>query len=63
MNFRLCPVFSLAVCTTNMRFQTPIMGPFLIVFMVLHKFKTSTELNKIASMERDSKFTIRPWAS
>ena len=31
------------------------MGPFLIVFMVLQKFKTSTELNKMASIERDSK--------
>jgi len=39
------------------------MGPFLIVFMVLQKFKTSTELNKMASTERDSKFTRRPWAS
>jgi len=32
------------------------MGPFLIVFMVLPKFKTSTELNKMASIERDSRF-------
>jgi len=38
------------------------MGPFLVGFMVLSKLKTSTELNKMASIERDSKFTRRPWA-
>jgi len=32
-------------------------GPFLVVFMVLQKFKTSTELDKMASIETDSKFT------
>jgi len=40
-----------------------IMGPFLVVLMVLSKLKTSTELNKKASIERDSKFSRRPWAS
>jgi len=39
------------------------MSPFLVVFMVLSKLKTPTELNKMASVERDSKFTRRPWAS
>jgi len=39
------------------------MGPFLVAFMVLSKLKTSTELNKMAYIERDSKFTRRPWAS
>jgi len=39
------------------------MGPFKIVFIVLSKLKTSTELNKMASIKRDSKFARRPWAS
>jgi len=33
----------------------PIMGPFLVVFMGLQKFKTSTELNKMASIERETR--------
>jgi len=41
----------------------PIMGSFLVVFMVYLKLKTSTELNKMASVERGSKFTRKPWAS
>ena len=31
-----------------------IMGPFVVVFVVLSKFKTSTELNKMASIERET---------
>jgi len=33
------------------------MGPYLVVFMVLSKLKTSTELNKMASVEKGSTFT------
>src|SRR6218665_1327342 len=49
--------------TPNVRLLMLTLGPLLVVSMVLSNLKTSTELNKMASIERDSKFTRRPWAS
>jgi len=58
----ICPIFSLTLWTTNVRFWTLTLCPLLVVFMILSNLKKSIELNKMTSVEKASKFTRRPWA-
>jgi len=62
MHLWMCQIFFFAFAPLMCAFCALILGSLLVAFMVLSNLNTSTELSKMASVEKNLKITRRPGA-